>query len=66
MALALVAANVAIAFAQFVEPLLLGRVVDRLVGSASLANILRAGPIGPPLMLPWGGFRFVLDPYRAL
>ena len=30
---ALVGANIAVAFASFAEPLLLGRVVDRLVGA---------------------------------
>ncbi len=50
LAFALVAANVAVAFAQFAEPLLLGRVVDRLA---------RPDPqwpeIAPPL-LAWAAF----------
>jgi ATP-binding cassette subfamily B protein len=46
LALALVAANIAVAFAQFAEPLLLGRVIDRLAAHAEVA----------PLVAAWGGF----------
>jgi ATP-binding cassette subfamily B protein len=46
LALALVAANIAVAFAQFAEPLLLGRVIDRLAAHADVA----------PLVVAWGGF----------
>ena len=53
LALALVAANVAVAFAQFAEPLLLGRVVDRLA-SACAARL--GGRALAPLVAAWGGF----------
>ena len=50
LALALVAANVAVAFAQFAEPLLLGRVVDRLAARAPEWSAVA------PLIALWGGF----------
>jgi ATP-binding cassette subfamily B protein len=50
LALALVGANIAVAFAQFAEPLLLGRVVDRLAaGRPAWRDIA-------PLLALWGGF----------
>ena len=50
LALALVAANVLVAFAQFAEPLLLGRVVDRLARPAP-----QWPDIAPPLVA-WAAF----------
>ena len=54
LALALVAANIAVAFAQFAEPLLLGRVVDKLA-SAQGRHAPVWGDVAPLLAL-WGGF----------
>ena len=55
LALALVAANIAVAFAQFAEPLLLGRVVDRLASAQGAHRAPQWGEIAP-LVLAWGGF----------
>jgi ATP-binding cassette subfamily B protein len=55
LALALVAANIAVAFAQFAEPLLLGRVVDRLATAQGAHRPPQWGEIAPPLAA-WGGF----------
>ncbi len=55
LALALVAANIAVAFAQFAEPLLLGRVVDRLAAAQGAHRPPQWGEIAPP-MAAWGGF----------
>jgi len=55
LALALVAANVAVAFAQFAEPLLLGRVVDRLAAAQGAARPPEWREIAP-LVAAWGGF----------
>jgi glucan exporter ATP-binding protein len=55
LALALVAANVAVAFAQFAEPLLLGRVVDRLASAQGASHPPQWTDIAPPL-IAWGGF----------
>ena len=54
LALALVAANIAVAFAQFAEPLLLGRVVDRLAGAQGAAPEWRRIL---PLIAAWAGFQ---------
>jgi glucan exporter ATP-binding protein len=53
LALALVAANIAVAFAQFAEPLLLGRVVDRLASAQGLVAHWRALA---PLIALWAAF----------
>ena len=50
LASALVGANIAVAFAGFAEPLLLGRVVDRL------ASRTPAWREVAPLIAAWGGF----------
>jgi ABC-type multidrug transport system fused ATPase/permease subunit len=55
LALALVLANVAVAFAQFAEPLLLGRVVDRLAAAQGAARAPQWREIAPLVAL-WGGF----------
>jgi ATP-binding cassette subfamily B protein len=55
LALALVAANIAVAFAQFAEPLLLGRVVDRLAAAQGAHRAPQWGEIAPLISL-WGGF----------
>ena len=55
LALALVAANIAVAFAQFAEPLLLGRVVDRLAAAQGAHRPPQWGEIAPPIAA-WGGF----------
>ena len=55
LALALVLANVAVAFAQFAEPLLLGRVVDRLATAQGSQHPAQWADIAPPLVA-WGGF----------
>ena len=55
LALALVAANVAVAFAKFAEPLLLGRVVDRLAAAQGAARPPEWREIAP-LVAAWGGF----------
>ncbi len=55
LALALVLANIAVAFAQFAEPLLLGRVVDRLA-AAQGAHRAPAWREIAPLIGIWGGF----------
>jgi ATP-binding cassette subfamily B protein len=55
LALALVGANIAVAFAQFAEPLLLGRVVDRLASAQGAGHAPAWRDIAPLLAL-WGGF----------
>ncbi len=55
LALALVAANVAVALAQFAEPLLLGRVVDRLAAAQGAGGRPQWWEVAP-LLLAWGGF----------
>ncbi len=55
LALALVLANVAVAFAQFAEPLLLGRVVDRLAAAQGAGRAPQWREIAP-LIAAWGGF----------
>ncbi|MDE3177577.1 MAG: glucan ABC transporter ATP-binding protein/ permease [Pseudomonadota bacterium] len=50
LAWALVGANIAVAFAAFAEPLLLGRVVDRLAGAKPEWRAVA------PLIVAWGGF----------
>jgi ATP-binding cassette subfamily B protein len=55
LAWALVAANIAVALAQFAEPLLLGRVVDRLAAAQGAHRAPTWGEIAP-LILAWGGF----------
>ncbi len=55
LAWALIAANVAVAFAQFAEPLLLGRVVDRLAGAQGAGRAPEWREIAP-LVAAWGGF----------
>jgi glucan exporter ATP-binding protein len=55
LALALVAANVAVAFAQFAEPLLLGRIVNKLAAAQGAGRAPQWGEVGP-LIAIWGGF----------
>src|ERR1700722_5311486 len=55
LAWALVIANIAVAFAQFAEPLLLGRVVDRLPAAQGAGRAPQWGEI-VPLVALWGGF----------
>jgi len=55
LAWALVIANIAVAFAQFAEPLLLGRVVDRLAAAQGAGRAPQWGEI-VPLVALWGGF----------
>jgi len=55
LALALVGANIAVAFAQFAEPLLLGRVVDKLATAQGSGHPPSWRDIAPLVAL-WGGF----------
>ena len=55
MALALAAGNVALAFTLFAEPLLFGKVIDRLAGAQGAGKVPQWGEIGPWLAL-WAGF----------
>jgi glucan exporter ATP-binding protein len=55
IAFALAAANVALAFTQFAEPLLFGKVVDRLAGAQSAGATPQWREIAPPLSL-WAAF----------
>jgi glucan exporter ATP-binding protein len=55
LAWALIIANIAVAFAQFAEPLLLGRVVDRLAAAQGAGRAPQWGEI-TPLVAAWGGF----------
>ena len=55
LALALVAANIAVAFAQFAEPLLLGRVIDKLATAQGAQRLPRWNEIFNPLVA-WGAF----------
>jgi ATP-binding cassette subfamily B protein len=52
---ALAAANVALAFTQFGEPLLFGKVVDRIAGAQSTGATPQWAEIAPPLAL-WAAF----------
>ena len=53
--LALVIANLGLAFAQFAEPWLFGRVVDRLAGTQGMGGPPRWEDVGPWLAA-WAGF----------
>ena len=53
--LALIAANLALAFAQFAEPMLFGKVIDRLAAAQGAGIAPKWSEIGPWLAL-WSGF----------
>jgi glucan exporter ATP-binding protein len=55
LAITLVAANLCLAIAQFAEPVLFGRVVDRLSQPRSFSNPLTLYDLAP-LLLAWAGF----------
>jgi ATP-binding cassette, subfamily B, beta-glucan exporter len=55
LAIALGLANVALAGAQFAEPILFGRIVDTLAGSQVVKAAPAWGAVLPPLLL-WAGF----------
>ena len=57
LALALALANIALAVAQFAEPMLFGRIVDRLAGAAKGADALQWAPLFP-LLGAWIAFGF--------
>jgi ATP-binding cassette, subfamily B, beta-glucan exporter len=55
LAVVLVLANLALALAQFAEPVLFGRIIDQLVGPDSTVADARWAAL-LPLLLSWGGF----------
>src|ERR1700685_122921 len=55
LAIALALANIALALAQFIEPILLGHIVDALSGTLPAAIPAAAAALGP-LLGAWVGF----------
>src|ERR1700683_2948310 len=55
LAIALAVANIALALAQFIEPILLGHIVDALSGTLPAA-IPAAAAVLAPLLGAWVGF----------
>ncbi|MFO1117725.1 MAG: glucan ABC transporter ATP-binding protein/ permease [Beijerinckiaceae bacterium] len=55
LAIALALANIAVAAAQFAEPLLFGRIIDRMTGAQTAQTPLTMGDLAP-LLGAWVGF----------
>jgi hypothetical protein len=63
LAVALALANIALALAQFIEPILLGHIVDALSGTLPAAIPAAAATLAP-LLGAWVGFGLLSSPPR--
>src|ERR1043166_474471 len=61
----LAGANVALAAAQFAEPVLFGRIIDGLVGAQS-KGVEPSVPVLVPLLAAWAGFGLFIIACRVL